>query len=91
MSPDQRMMKILIADPATLARVDELLDGKTVDKPTAPGDRRLLTFTDAAEILGCSRMTIFRMVKDGRLPAVEIRQGRLRIPSAALTALVGEG
>jgi predicted site-specific integrase-resolvase len=31
------------------------------------------------------------MTRDGRLPAVEIRAGRLRIPSKAITALVGEG
>ncbi len=91
MSPDQRMMKILTADPATLAKVDAVLTGTATEKPTEPGDRRLMTQTDAAEALGVSRMTIFRMTRDGRLPAVEIRAGRLRIPSKAITALVGEG
>jgi excisionase family DNA binding protein len=91
MSPDQRMMKILTADHATLARVDAVLEGKTVEKPNDPGDRRLLTQTQAAEILGCSRMTIFRMIRDGRLDAVEIRNGRLRISSAALTNFVKGG
>jgi excisionase family DNA binding protein len=87
MSPDQRMMKILTADPATLAKVDAVLTGTATEKPTDPGDRRLLTQTEAAAILGVSRMTIFRMTRDGRLPVVEIRAGRLRIPSAALTEL----
>ena len=91
MSTDERMMKLLQADPGTLAKVDAVLNGTATDKPTDPGDRRLLTQTQAAEILGCSRMTVFRMIKDGRLDAVELRAGRLRIPSAALTALVGEG
>jgi excisionase family DNA binding protein len=92
MSPDQRMMKILTADPATLAKVDAVLTGTATDKPTDPGDRRLLTQTQAAEILGCSRMTVFRMVRDGRLDAVELRAGRIRIPSAAITKLAaGEG
>jgi excisionase family DNA binding protein len=87
MSTDERMMKLLTADPATLAKVDAVLNGTASEKPADPGDRRLLTQTQAAEILGCSRMTIFRMVKDGRLDAVELRAGRLRIPSAALTEL----
>ena len=91
MSPDQRMMKILTADPATLAKVDAVLTGTATDKPTDAGDRRLLTQTEAAAILGVSRMTIFRMTRDGRLPAVEIRAGRLRIPSAALTELAKGG
>ena len=91
MSTDERFKKLLGADSVLLARVDELLDGKATEKLTDPGDRRLLTQTEAAEALGCSRMTIFRMVKDGRLPSVEIRRGRLRIPSKAITALVEEG
>jgi excisionase family DNA binding protein len=92
MSTDERFKKLLAADAGTLAKIDAVLDGKAVEKPTDPGDRRLLTQTEAAEILGCSRMTVFRMVKDGRLDAVELRAGRLRIPSAALTKLAtGEG
>ena len=91
MSTDERFKKLLAADPATLAKVDAVLTGTATDKPTDPGDRRLLTQTAAAEVLGVSRTTIFRMTRDGRLPAVELRQGRLRIPSKAITALVGEG
>jgi len=91
MSTDERFKKLLAADPATLAKVDAVLTGTATDKPTDPGDRRLLTQTAAAEVLGVSRTTIFRMTRDGRLPAVEIRQGRLRIPSKAITELVGEG
>jgi excisionase family DNA binding protein len=86
------MMKLLQADPGTLAKVDAVLNGTATEKPTDPGDRRLLTQTDAAAALGVSRMTIFRMTRDGRLPAVEIRNGRLRIPSQALTFFAnGEG
>lgn len=92
MSPDQRMMKILTADPGTLEKVDAVLEGKPTEKPADPGDRRLLTQTQAAAILGVSRMTTFRMIRDGRLPCVELRAGRVRIPSAAITKLAnGEG
>jgi len=90
MSTDERFKKLLAADPATLAKVDAVLTGTETSR-VDPGDRRLLTQTAAAEALGVSRMTIFRMTRDGRLPAVELRQGRLRIPSKAITALVGEG
>jgi excisionase family DNA binding protein len=92
MSTDERMLKLLQADPGTLAKVDAVLNGTAAAAPTDPGDRRLLTQTQAAAILGVSRMTTFRMIRDGRLPCVELRAGRVRIPSAAITKLAnGEG
>jgi excisionase family DNA binding protein len=92
MSTDERMMKLLQADPGTLAKIDAVLNGTATEKTTDPGDRRLLTQTQTAAELGVSRMTVFRMIRDGRLPAVELRAGRLRIPSQALTFFAsGEG
>ena len=91
MSKEELIGKVLTATPEQLKAVEQAFTGNTGATET-PTDRRLLTQTQAAEILGCSRMTIFRMVKDGRLDAVELRAGRLRIPSAAITKLAaGEG
>jgi excisionase family DNA binding protein len=47
-----------------------------------------LTFTEAARWMHVSRQTIWRMVKEGRLPTVETRLDRYRVPAAALTAFV---
>ena len=44
-----------------------------------------------AEALGVSRQTVFRMSRDGRLPVVETRAGRFRVPSYALTDLLKGG
>jgi excisionase family DNA binding protein len=91
MSKEELIGKVLSATPEQLKAVEKAFNGNTA-AATDPGDRRLLTQTAAAEALGVSRMTIFRMTRDGRLPAVEIRNGRLRIPSQALTFFAnGEG
>jgi excisionase family DNA binding protein len=91
MSKEELIGKILTATPEQLRAVEQAFTGKPTEKPADPGDRRLLTQTQAAAILGVSRMTIFRMVKDGQLDAVELRAGRVRIPSAALTELAKGG
>ncbi len=89
MSKEQLMMKLLTAQPEMLARVEALLENRQPE--TTPSDRRLLTFGDAAGALSISRMTVYRMARDGRLPVVETRAGRRRIPSQALTALLQGG
>lgn len=84
MLKEQLIGRLLAATPRELERIEAVF--KNADTDTAPlTDRRLLTLTQAAETLGCSRMTVFRLLADGRLPAVETRSGRRRIPSAALT------
>lgn len=89
MSKEEIMLKILTAPPDTLAKVAGLLEGRVPE--AAPGDRRLLTFTDAARHLNVSRMTVHRMVADGRLPVVETRLGRRWVASQALTDFLKRG
>jgi excisionase family DNA binding protein len=84
MTTETRFTKLLIATPEQLQRIDAVLEGTATDAP-ANTDRRLLTFTDAAEVLNLSRPTIWRMVRDGELPCVEIREGTRRISSQAIT------
>ena len=86
MTTESRITKLLSASPDTLLKIDMLLEGRQIETNT--GDRRLLTLMEAARVMGLSRMTIHRMATDGRLPVVETRAGRRRIPSAALTALL---
>jgi len=86
MTTETRIQTLLSADADTLARVDNILKGNNIE--TTPGDRRLLSMTQAAEAMGLSRQTIWRMVKEDRLPVVEIRRGRFRIPSAGITAIL---
>jgi len=89
MTREQLMVKLLTAAPEMLARVEALLENKQTE--TTPADRRLLTLSAAAKELGCARMTVYRMTRDGRLPVVETRAGRFRVPSYALTDLLKGG
>jgi excisionase family DNA binding protein len=85
MNKEELIGRILAATPEQLKTVERALSGEKTAEVT---DTRLLTFTQAALWLQVSRMTIWRMVKEGRLPTVEIRNGRHRVPAAALTAFV---
>jgi len=76
--------KIMTADEATLAKVEEVLTGKT----DTPQDRRLLNYRQAAEALGVSKTSIRRLAREGKLIAVETRLGRKRILSQSITDFV---
>ena len=91
MTFETRFTKLLAATPEQLSLIDALLEGRERGMPPELADRRLLTFTAAAATLSVSRQTVWRMVKDGRLPTIEVRAGRHRVPSSALTCLLKGG
>jgi excisionase family DNA binding protein len=55
--------------------------------PTSPD---LLSVKLAAALLAVSERTVYRMIEDGQLECVKIR-GAVRIPRAAVTAMVTTG
>ena len=65
-------MKLLAANPATLAKVDAVLNGTDGKPDKADTDCRLVTFTEAAERLNLSRPTVYRLAKAGRLEVVPL-------------------
>jgi excisionase family DNA binding protein len=76
------MMKLLAANPQTLARVDAVLDGTDGGATKADADCRLVTFTEAAKRLNLSRPTIYRLTKAGRLEVVPLDGvNRIRLKS----------
>ena len=83
MEATTRMHKILEAPAATLEQVDAILEGRA----TLVDDAGLKTVTlkEAANRLGVSRPTVYRIVKSGDLDTVLIG-GLERIPVRALTA-----
>ena len=91
MTTERRMTLLLAATPDTLRRVDRVLTGEPTEGATDPGDRRLLSIRQAADALGISRTTVWRLLRDGRLPFIELRKGSRRIPSEAITTLVKGG
>lgn len=86
MTVESRITRILTATPAQLERLDAVLENNAAAVEAV--NTKLLTFTNAAKLLGVSRQTVWRMITEGRLPTIEIRAGSRRVPSAALTALV---
>ena len=72
MTEKERMLKLLAASPATLAKVDAVLNGTDKGTEKADDDVRLCTFTEAAARLSLSRPTIYRLVKLGRLETVPL-------------------
>ena len=72
MRDNERLMRLLSANPQTLAAIDAVLNG-TTDKPNREdADVRLVTYTEAAKRLNLSRPTVYRLVKLGRLEVVPL-------------------
>ena len=88
MNKELLMARLLTATPSELKKIEAVFTGET---PTEPTDRRLLSIQQAADALGVSRTTIWRLLRDGRLPFVELRPGSRRIPSVAVTEFAKRG
>lgn len=56
-------------------------------QPPAP---RFLTVAEVAEIARVSKMTVYRMVHSGELPAIRVGKS-FRVPYAEVEKLLGEG
>ena len=78
---------VLTATPQQLNTVESVFTGKSESKQ-ARVSSRLLDYQQTADALNVSRQTVRRMIAAGRLPVVEIRAQRFRVPEAALIALV---
>lgn len=82
MSERERMMKLLAANPQTLAKVDAVLDGTDGKAVRLDDDLRLVTYTEAAKRLNLSRPTVYRLAKLGRLELVTLNGvNRIRLKS----------
>ena len=90
MSKEQLMGRLLTATPSELKKIEAVFSGKDKAQPET-GDRRLYNIQQAARELNISRTSVWRLLKSGRLPFVELRKGSRRIPSEAITALVKGG
>jgi excisionase family DNA binding protein len=79
--------------------------GSDTDRPRRPGPAasvtfqsqrtlgtcRLLTIPEVAERLRVCRATVYRLVAEGRIPAVRISSGAIRVPVGALSRLADDG
>ncbi len=69
-------------------RADLLATYAPATPVTAPKSLRLLRPVEAAQAMGISTTTLWRLRKEGRLPVVEMRRGAVRIPEEAIHAFV---
>ena len=88
MNKELLMARLLTATPSELKKIEAVFTGEGATEPT---DRRLYNIQQAARELNISRTSVWRLLKSGRLPFVELRKGSRRIPSEAITALVKGG
>jgi len=87
---ERRLLRILTATSEQLVAIDRVLDGRAVPEtpaPAAPKGPALMMIKDAAAFLGVHRATIWRLMKAGRLGAVELL-GAVRVRRADVEAIV---
>ncbi|MBA4389970.1 MAG: transcriptional regulator [Syntrophus sp. (in: bacteria)] len=54
-------------------------------------DESLITLDEVAERLGISRVTLWRWVKDGKVPVVKLSQRKIYVRKVELEKLMTEG
>lgn len=88
---NERLLRFLQATPEQQAAIDRILEGRMEPAREAPKGPLLMMIKDAAALLGVHRATIWRLVKAGRLEAVELL-GSVRIRRADVEAIAaGKG
>jgi excisionase family DNA binding protein len=75
--------------PESDARLVALFAIMTGAKNPEPVSYRLWGMGQAAKETSLSRVTLWRAIREGRLRAVEVRKGSMRIPDAELRRFVG--
>jgi excisionase family DNA binding protein len=86
---NERLIRILRATPEQQALIDDILDGRIAPRqgPIATGPL-LLPMGKAAELLGVSRPTLWRMLNAGKLTRVEVLPNTFRVRRLEVEALV---
>lgn len=88
--PNGLLMRFLQATPEQKTAIERILDGKSEAPRPVPTGPLLMMMGNAANLLGVSRATIWRMVKLGKLEQVEILPGTRRVRRADVEAIAGQ-
>ena len=75
---------------ARLAAVAAVLDGSATREKTH-GSAKLLSMGDACKALSISRPTLWRLIRDGQIKAVELRPGSKRVPETEVYRFADRG
>ena len=87
MNSEDRLKRLFAASPEQMEAIDGILESRIHEKPTTTSGPLLLGMSAAAKFLGISRVTLWRMIKGGMLPKIEILPGTFRIRRADLEAI----
>jgi excisionase family DNA binding protein len=90
MSTEERLKRLFAASPEQLGAIDGILEGKFQIRAMDTDGPLLMGMMAAAEFLGVSRTTLWRMVNDGRLEKVEILPGSFRLRRADLETFANQ-
>lgn len=71
MTATDRMQKILQADASKLAEIDAILCGKA-SQHERKEETRLIYINETARMLGLSRPTVYKLIRNGRIDAIEL-------------------
>jgi excisionase family DNA binding protein len=85
---NERLLQFLKATPTQRALIDQILDGKIGAASVVSSGPLLLPMGRAAELLGVSRPTLWRMLNAGRLTRVEVLPKTYRVRRSEIDALV---
>ena len=58
-----------------------------MEQQSAP---RLMTVTEVADIMRVSKMTVYRLIHSGEMPAIRVGKS-FRVPEAAVTQMIQAG
>ena len=72
---------VINASPEQVATFAGIIGAAHTETPL---DFKLYTFCEVSKILGISRMTLWRMVKQGKIDTVQTSGGNRRIPGPAI-------
>ncbi len=86
---NERLMKFLQATPQQQVAIDLILAGQMPMTAPASVGPLLLGMSNAANLIGLSRATLWRMIRAGRLERVEVLPGSFRVRRADIEAIVG--
>lgn len=75
------IQRIISATPEQVAAIAGITG---VSHTEPPRDFRLYKFSEVSKLLGISRMTLWRMVKQGKIDTVNTSGGNKRIPGPVL-------
>ena len=89
-SSNRRLIGMLQASTDQLRAIDHILAGDSVAQSNRPlCGPLLLNMSEAARFVGISRTSLWRLVKAGRLPRIEVLPGSYRVRREDVETLAG--